>query len=543
MNFASADPARAMMFFYMGAGFLGLAAGVFLARTGWALPEGHVLVGRPALKLGLVLAAAAGIGFLVHHLGMRQFGGFDQSVVADIGWRMASGQRPYADFVCTTPPGFYLGAAYAHKLFGASWEALILFFAGYAVLTFLWSYFLLRRIFENYLHALLLAVFVQAASSVLVSFWWYNPITSAAAAVYFLSAVVLLRHPDQRSSWVSYFFALVLAASMKPNVCGVLILGVSAVLFSVRALRWKIAGVSALALAGFVVWLAANHVSLPDVLASYQSIGERGLSRRHLDLHPELEPTPNDRLTARNRRAEKLFGMAALALSVAPLLFIAGWRPAESRRLRLLALVAIAAGCEGLFTNGEAKLTDLSLVLLGCAVYVSPNPLPWGRYVTVLATFLLFMGVAQGMTRYRILAIGYGDFFEYQLEEGTVQNAYFNNLHAGRRFHVALAEIGEVLKRHPGARVFFGPRMQWGYAAFRLPEPRSLPAWWHPGVSFGKKDEAALEDRWAASRFDILVFLGGDRTYFSPRYLDMIEDNYIPAEEYSTLEVLRPKGS
>src|SRR5436190_24234501 len=64
-------------------------------------------------RTGFILAPiiiALLVAWAISHLGMIQFGGFDHSVLVDVGWRQVQGQRPHIDFPCTLPAGFFIGA-------------------------------------------------------------------------------------------------------------------------------------------------------------------------------------------------------------------------------------------------------------------------------------------------------------------------------------------------------------------------------------------------------------------------------------------------
>ncbi|MGA3169809.1 MAG: hypothetical protein ABSE62_02245, partial [Chthoniobacteraceae bacterium] len=170
-----------------------------------------------------VCPAAAGVlacvlGFLIYWCGMQQFGGTDCSCSIDAGWRLINGQRPYVDFPCTFPVGYYLGSELGFRLFGVLWRAQVLIAALYAAVTFVWLWKLLDAVLDHPVLALLLAFCCEAASMLAISFWWYNPITSITAAVYVASCIAVLRFPKSPGYWVSLSLSMFLAALMKPNV-------------------------------------------------------------------------------------------------------------------------------------------------------------------------------------------------------------------------------------------------------------------------------------------------------------------------------------
>jgi hypothetical protein len=87
--------------------------------------------------------------------------------------------------------------------------------------------------------------------------------------------------------------------------------------------------------------------------------------------------------------------------------------------------------------------------------------------------------------------------------------------------------------------VYFGPRMQWAYAAFAIDPPKDQPSWWHPGVSFDVRREAFYESSLVETGFPIMVFLRDDFTYMSPNLLRRLSENYGLDPTFSTLTVLR----
>jgi hypothetical protein len=78
---------------------------------------------RNGFKFWLVVL---GIGVLNVALGQIEFGGYDGSMLIDLGWRQHLGQLPYRDFRCMLPPSFYLLSRAAVAAFGAHWWAFTL---------------------------------------------------------------------------------------------------------------------------------------------------------------------------------------------------------------------------------------------------------------------------------------------------------------------------------------------------------------------------------------------------------------------------------
>jgi len=503
---------------------LGTAFGLVLNATPTGDPAWLSQRGRWP---GVIIVGALVVGSLIATCGMQQFGGFDHSALIDLAWRLANGQHPYRDFPCPAPIGFVLGAGYSFQLFGTQWRALVWIDAIFAMFTFAWSCLLLARLLGERRRAWLLAFSAQATTTVLAAYWWYNPVTTMGGLLFFLAAAVWLRFPQDRFAQVSYAVALCFLAGLKPNVAGLLIVGTTLVLLTSREHRWRTLIWSAAAAAVFIGWLALHGLHVPDMLANYLGIASRGFTLRQF--LQDMSWT------------ERWLSMAAAGALFAA--FVAALRPVpgDHSRMRALAVVAGLAGYYGFVTNGESKLVDLTMVLFGAVVFAQNRP----KVIAYLgALTLIFAGTGLGVavTRHRVRAIGPGVFFEYRTAPIDPPTAFFKGLESGPRLVIVASDVAKVMDHAPEqARVWFGPRMQWGYAAFHRPPPVGQPSWWHPGVAFPAADEAKYRADWFAQRFDMLIFLRGDATYLAPDFLAAINEHYTYVPSPPSLTLLRRK--
>lgn len=508
----------------VGSGVLGVAAGLGLLSTG---EKGPPWAGTPAGWIIVQLASATGLFSLIMWCGMRQFGGFDHSALIDPAWRIVCGQVPFRDFPCPLPPAFYLGAAWAFERFGVAWRSLVLADAIFASTTFFWSLALLGRLAERRREGFVLAVFLQATTTVLAAYWWYNPITTVTAVIFFLSALLWIRQPSSWFALASYGFSLLLLAAMKPNIAGLLILGTSAVLLSSRAHRWRVLVLSGGAAAAFLFALSLCGLHADDIVRAYAGIGGRGFSLAQFlqDMTPW----------------EKAFSLAAAGAALAPLFMRCVWQ--SPGRPQALGLVAVLTGAYGFMTNGENKLMDLPLMLMGTWFFAFSEAEfrfhKWRVSQLVLAALLAGMGIGEALVRDRVRGIGSGAFFDFVTIPEPVSGGFFDGLHGSPVFVEVLKELAEALPPEKDKKIWFGPRMQWAYAAFGISPPAHQPSWWHPGVSYSPSEQPQLLREWGNHRFEVLVFLGSDGTYLPEDMFANIKTGFTYAGNGKLLTILK----
>jgi hypothetical protein len=502
---------------------------LFLATLCFSLPlgwfVGGALLRRAATRFhGLVLAAnTAVMGAFVFVFGNRHFGAVDESLAIDVGWRLLRGQEPYRDFICTLPPGFFLPPKWAFQLFGVSWSSLTLLTAAFAMATFAWQAVLLRRLLDHGAASLVAANAFQTLAILIASFWWYNPITTAAGLVYLLSALLLLRDPPRPFALVSYTAALILLASVKPNVAMLLIAGTTVVLLSSRLHRWRVALASAIAFALFVAILALNSISLSDLLRSYLSIAGRG--------------TPSATLAFYDVNIiERTEAMVVILLALSPLLFVR-WRSAAMGS-RVIALFAVSAGT-GLYAilaHGELKYLDTPFLALPgiVTVFSTPQTRRGARQWTMAVCLtLIATGAVLGAMRHRVERIGFGTFFEWELDRRRPQTEFFSALRTGPRFHRVAEQIEALVSEVGDARLFFGIRLEGFYAATGRESPRGLPPLlWHSNTFHPRSRDEEILDHFRRGEYDVLVFMRHDFTHFPRTLAGPLRQNYVISTDH-----------
>jgi hypothetical protein len=515
----------------------GIIIGTFLAsyilypELGPAIAALRLRWGKGYTPAALALTCVGLAAFILHY-GNRQWGGFDFSFLIDIGWRQVQGQLPYRDFICTMPPGFYLGLKYAFQLFGVRWEAVLLATAIFSCATFLWIYFLLAKLLECPPLAYFGAIAMQCAAMLTVSFWWYNNVTAITAAVFFLSCVLYLRRPDGTGEQISYVASLALLGLMKPNIAfPMAAAGVLCTLVAARRVRLLV--LTFLAIGINIAFLAANHLDVSGMIASYLAVaGTRGLTAAGIELMaiPDFV-----------RFVVCLFFLAVPLLAWWPR-FQAAVKQPDGRELArtMLLLSAPVVSIFAMFTNMDLKDVEWPLLFCFGLILLSTGwPDDRARLARIYFSFMLALVVSDlclGAARFRVALVG--DFFStYELRPPPAL-PFFGNLKAGPGLQDTVQQLQEILPSCPRP-VFFGPRMEFAYAAFGLPSPAHLPVGWTPGTTFPAANEPAILQAWQAQSFATLIFWKRDFTNYSPEFLKMIQSSYEVDDSRARLTVFR----
>jgi hypothetical protein len=512
---------------------LGGVAVVFLA-----LPALRGLARRAgALQRSWVWAALASacvfLSVFLIHTGRHQFGGFDFSILMEVGWRQLLGQRQYVELMSPTPPGFGLGIKFAYQIFGATWDAGLYFSAVFTCVTFVWIYWLLRQQRVSAVAALATAFACECGSMLSLSFWWYNNTTLVLAAVFFLASVLLVKRPRSFTAGLSYFFALSLLATMKPNIAGALIAGVLVLLLVISQDRLLLLGLT-VGTAVFVLCIFFwNHISIPAMLAAYREVSRERGGLSAFGFHQMV-------------RTEKIMAVLWFAALTVPMLhrLPLAWREMRDTQWRrfaysLLFPLALLVAFYGLMTNGELWEVECTLLLAADAVLVfgerTAGPLARRLFIALLCAGIagnLYLGAE----RMRVYFIGPHTFFEWEDNEHRIESGALKNMRVSKTMYEVHEEIEAAKEQNPGP-YFFGPRVDFEYAALGVTPLPGFPAWWHPGTAFGKEQQPQLVRLWQAAHFQTLIFLKDDYIFYPPEFMQAITTEYVRDDRYARITV------
>lgn len=510
------------------------------------------------LMIPVLIAFIAGF---IGYFGMKQFGGYDMSLMIDAGWRVYQGQIPYSDFVCTLPPSFYLGLKYAYSFFGVKWSSIIILDCISSAITTVWIYVLLRLSGFGWLNTSLLTLLAHATTTMLTSFWWYNPFLSINICLLYLTSRLFIKNSTVPLT-ISLILSMLLILLGKPN--GWISLPVFAITFlpDRKRLVYYFGGLCAsLILMNLILW--AENINPIAMFNSYRSIsGSRGIQN----------PVNNIILSGNIRIDNIMFYSIFLYLFI---MAVAGniktmklsTNP-EHKRLRfqnVLLNSALFLVVFALFnTNVDIKNMDLLPIMLSvvlteivdlhhCSYLFRKNRgstgqdkkhtflnlqkdvvFSWFRLFTIQLCILFYLvnSLYIGVNRLRVMRIGPLVYYEDPPLQKIQNTTFFEGLSSGKILQEMIDEVDSIVQKDWNQKFFFGPRIEFFYALFRLPSPEHLPVWWHGGTSYPLSLIPTLAESWNSHKFDVLIFPKNDIFVFTdakfgqyPFFPDAIKDS------------------
>ncbi len=431
----------------------------------------------PVALAYLVLA----VGMLAwhRHFGFIDYGGQDGGTLVLTAWAVAHGSIPYLDLPNPLPPLFFLAPGLAFVVGGASWSSLNWLLCVFALLSFTWSFLLLSRISCQPWLALFYAVAFQGVTLLPLSWWWYNQTTDLIALLAMLSGYGLARAPKDRVYAASLGCAVTLLMLSKINTAAPVCLFLVVILLLRPATR--LPALAALAGAALVdgLLLLILRISPFAYLQLLREFSVR-VSSGSWTYYCAISSLP----------AEHLLGIQLVVIVT----LVAGgliWAQDDAARKRDLTLwlgMALVTSCIQIATNNDFKTIDtlypLMLIALALPGVKRRPPLYlWGSIGLICTLFLLGLGLAFGLTRARVFSMGAGLFGEGTPPTHVIQDpAFFRGLETEDRLFRVLEQIGHVVQAPTASsshsKFFFGPRLEFGYAAYDQPFPKGLPLWW-----------------------------------------------------------------
>ncbi len=479
----------------------------------------------------LALCTAACVCIALANLKLLQyrFGGYDLSPLIDCGWRVYLGQAPNRDFICTFPPILYLAIALAFKILGVRWLAisiagavlpLLLTIAGLRIL-----YLLRTQISEPRLRWLaLLYCALQITPLLAIGFPWHSSWTEGPSLYALLVSFALSTStPPLRSVRTEHFAHLVLAETLlllaKPNVALPILLGCTITLLLAHRIRTALLGLLGAALLSSLVLVFADT----SLIATYSVYFQ--LTSRFQPGHFLAGILYNKDLSVGFQR----WTIYAILFPAAIWIFSQTPRRSTPVWLRALALTGLIAAWLGIGTNVEFAIIDAPVLLLGAALMLTrlPKSHAFTRSAITAATYILFaIALFYAVSRARMQEIGVWAEAETCGTEARIHDPFFGSFTTCRNLASVLEETDAAIRTIGPRSVFFGPRMEFLYARYRLASPRGLPLWWHPGSSYPLEYEPRILAAFEADRSQLLICLHDDRSHMPAALLETMSHEY-----------------
>lgn len=475
-------------------------------------------------------ALGPAVATCVYWFGMHQFGGYDFAVTVESAYRVLQGHIPYRDFFCSLPPLFFLPAAGAFRVFGVHWYALQILAAAFACGTFYWLSWLFKKSGCEY--PALAALAIEVGSMVSLSFWWYNNSTAVIATIFALSCFAWARSsPPSWSVRLSFCASMAILALGKPNTAALVLL--AGFIFVLRVDRSVVVETLGAGLLAFSA-LALQGISVENLFADYLMIATgRGYS----------DPWIGWRI---NGLDDNLRAFVQVSLFLAALI-------AARRSARWLSWTCAAIALLAMTTNGEMKEVDCALLVVAVAVSCGSGIAK--RISAMALAVLIICGFYMGLSRYRVATIGEHRFHEYNQDEVQPPTAFFKGFYGSGTLKRTIEQAELAAVAGPAKfcnknglcidmdapNVFYGPRLEWMYAATGRKSPVGLPIWWDPVSAFPKETTESIIQRWQDMRFDTLIFCRWDAPFYGVTFGRAILDDYDLDTRYTELTVFRRK--
>ncbi|MDX6766672.1 MAG: hypothetical protein SFU85_07770 [Candidatus Methylacidiphilales bacterium] len=502
------------------------------------------IVGFSAIVLGLAISV----------LGMIHFGGLDGSAVVQSAWRFYLGQVPYRDFLTAAPASYLVLPGLGFCLFGVSWHAIVLVAALFSAFALVLHYVILIRIGWGFRWAFILSAVTQVAAILPLCFLHYNQ-SAAVSAVLFGSASCLLAHsPKNRANQVLFIITMILMSWMKPNIAGLMLVGSSVFLLLDKRTRVPFVYCAGIAVVLSISLMLCFRLNPFGLVASYMG-SSGGRLWNFLNLYRNLWRTDALEASITFLLLSPLF--AALMLRGNPFKGCVNSGPFFVT-ISHLGAVSTLTGFVGMATNCEHNMVDAVMVLSGMCFLifnasdpseVAAKSTPLRQIETRLCDIFAFTGVVflglfgflMGLSRFRVESIGQNMFFQDAKPLKVFAPPFFAGLRTGEIFLKVLQDIEATLAAAgltDKESVFFGPRMEFAYAAYQFIPPKNQYLFW-PGTGEARPEEieGAVSDfiKWNPK---LCIFLLNDFTYMPQSLLIHLSAHY-DVSNTQTLTVLR----
>ena len=496
------------------------------------------------VRMMVLMLLAATLGILHQHLGMIQFGGMDGSALIQGAWRYALDQKTYLDYICNAPPIFIVPPGLMFKWFGPSWVNLVTLGTVFTTITFFLMVWIFRRMGWPFILSVGFAFAVESFTMIPLGWWGYNQLAQVAGVIFIGSAELLMKRPGSITNRALYTCSLVLLSWMKPNVAGFLILSEFLVCLINKKSRWVALSLSILATLLSVGLMLLTNINPLDLVNSYLSASGR-ISNKFM--FSECSWFVGSDIG--------VILVLLIPVTVAAFLKFNGILVNKDADLKqvlptlLLGSVAMTGAVIAKISNVDNYLTDVSLFFFGLILIIysttsgktvqteqhanscAQAPDLQGALVASSLTLLIFFSLISAVARERIKQIGDQAFFQHKQLEPITAPEFFKGMEASPIFKGVLSEINKIVgltrsDKKPLDSVFFGIRMEFGYAAYNCIPRKGLFLWWPtPGEVKDAVNDDVLK-RFVEWSPKTCILFRGDITYMPNEIVKFLNANY-----------------
>ena len=499
------------------------------------------------IKIQSLLVAVALLSvYASYSIGMNQYPGYDASLMVNLAYRLELGQTAPRDFFSPMPPLFSLGSKIAFVLFGSYWAALCalgaLFYVGAA--------FIIGRasmaITESW-RAILTALVCFFLSGIFYGFWWHNTMTGLVGAILML---FFTEQAISRKIDASLGILCGILITTKPNIAFPMFALVQVWIWAPRHIVGitKLAAVECTAIS-FLTAIAISYASGQSPTEYLRAISDIAAKRVAAPVGILLHSSSSIQNYARNASIFALVQIlivlgSLLIVSVVPNLKAEASAKIQTPNLRTeinvrryATFVCLACTLAGIALNGD--YFHASLPILAALIAILPRfEFKNLRRVVIFPVKVLIGGAATiffahvgmgGLNRDRVYTTGPGAFWEPPSSSTVAGAGFFKNATIGWQLQQFNREVEMFLKNRLGDKVFFGPRVEFGYAAFSKVPPRGMPLWFDSEAAWPAGAERKVLENFRANKFDVLIFFQGDTTNMPSDLIETIDREFINA--------------
>ena len=455
----------------------------------------------------------AAFGFIISlHYGLDQYPGYDASPMVNLADRILHYQRAPSEFFLPFPPLFSMGAWGAFFLFGEYWRSLCVMGALFYTLSSCVFFVFVYKYLEDFILSFVLTLVFYLSTAITYGFWWHTPISSIIAAI---SIFLVITYKGEPVTRVMILITLVLLAFSKPNFA-LFILPIGYI-FCIKSHN-KIRDVVHLILVFSVAWCLLSRLSGQSILDYARSI---------------MGIIPKRSMVISSIFNEPFLPGLFPCIFTSCIVFFSNKTTYLNliNRYKLLLTLFLVIYVYCLISNNDMYEASIPIFLSFIAISIKYTECDKKLLVTPLVIAALFIAI-NGITRERVRLAGPYLFWEPSGNSVMVRDGFFKDSVIGENLFNFNMDFVHIIENYKSEKVFFGPRVEFGYAAFHLPPPVNTPLWFDRKEAWPINGESSVLRSFVKNKFDLLIFYRGDVTDFSYNMISYINHNYHKEGDY-----------